>query len=73
MFPAKVAVQVERFARAATHRRAGDFMADLSSRTGLAQEDLGPAMTMMIRAGIHFFVYFRALWANAMTVEVSTK
>jgi hypothetical protein len=72
-FPAKIAVQVERFARAATQRRAREFMVDLSSRTGLSQEDLGPAMTMMIRAGILFFVYFRALWANALTVEVSTK
>jgi len=63
--PARIAVQLERFARASAERRAEPFVEDLTFRTGLSRAEVGYALTMMLRAGIEFFVYFRALWSHA--------
>lgn len=63
--PARMAVQIERYARACAERRAGAFVDDIIFRTGLCRADVGRTLTMMLRAGIEFFVYFRALWGHA--------
>ncbi|WP_458879486.1 hypothetical protein [Arenibacterium sp. CAU 1754] len=65
--PAKIAIQIERFARACAEKRSEAFLQDMISRTGLSRQDIGSAMTMMLRAGVQFFVYFRALWGHATT------
>ena len=69
--PAKIAIQIERFARAAAQGQAEDFLLELTVRTGLSRMDADYAMTMMLRAGVRFFVYFRALWGHAITERVS--
>ena len=71
--PAKIAIQIERFARAAAQGHTEDFLLELTVRTGLSREDAGYAMTMMLRAGVRFFVYFRALWEHAITERISTQ
>ena len=63
--PARLAVQVERFARACAQKRTEEFLKDLIIRTGLSRQDIGYTMTMMLRASVRFFVYFRALWGHA--------
>ncbi len=64
-FPARLAAAVECFARAAALGEAEAHVNDLVFRTGLSRGEAGQAVTMMIRAGCEFFVYFRALWAHA--------
>lgn len=64
--PARIAVQVERYARACAQRRAEEFVADLVFRTGLPRQEVGRILTMMLRAAIEFFTYFRALWSFAI-------
>ena len=64
-FPARLAAAVERFARAAALGRAAVHIEDLEFRTGLSCAEIGQALTMMLRAGLEFFTYFRALWAYA--------
>lgn len=63
--PARMAVQIERYARACAERRAEAFVDDIIFRTGLSRADVGRTLTMMLRAGIEFFVYFRSLWGHA--------
>ncbi len=63
--PARIAVQIERFARACAQGRAQSFIDDTAFRTGLSFDEIGFILTMMIRAGIDIFAYFRALWAHA--------
>lgn len=65
--PAKIAIQIERFARACAEKRSEEFLQDLILRTGLSRQDIGSTMTMMLRAGVQLFVYFRALWGHATT------
>lgn len=62
---ARIAVATERFARACALGRASTFLDDLAFRTGLSPREIGESMTLMLRAGIEFFVYFRALWSHA--------
>lgn len=64
-YPARLAAAVERFARAAALGRAAAHIEDLEFRTGLSRAEIGQALTMMLRAGLEFFTYFRALWAHA--------
>ncbi|MBB4571517.1 hypothetical protein [Rhizobium leucaenae] len=70
--PARIAAQVERFARACAAHRATDYIDDIVFRTGLPREEVGRALTMMLRAGIEFFVYFRALWAHVIQQHLIT-
>lgn len=63
--PARLAIQVERFARACAQKRTEEFLKDLILRTGLSRQDIGYTMTMILRASVRFFVYFRALWGHA--------
>ncbi|KPF84183.1 hypothetical protein IP70_16720 [alpha proteobacterium AAP38] len=63
--PARIAVQIERFARACAQRRAQTFIDHTAFRTGLSVDEIGFILTLMIRAGIEIFAYFRALWAHA--------
>ncbi|OOY31105.1 hypothetical protein [Thioclava sp. F36-6] len=65
--PAKIAMQIERFARACAEKRSEEFLRDLILRTGLSRQDIGHTLTMMLRAGVQFFVYFRVLWGHATT------
>ncbi len=64
--PARIAAQVERYARACAERRSDAFVNDIVFRTGLSRADIGRVLTMMLRAAIEFFVYFRALWSHAL-------
>lgn len=63
--PAKIATQIERFSRACTVSGTKAFVDDIALRTGLPRSEVGRALTMMLRAGIEVFVYFRALWGHA--------
>ena len=62
---ARLAIQVERFARACAQKKTEEFLKNLILRTGLSRQDIGYTMTMMLRASVRFFVYFRALWGHA--------
>ncbi len=63
--PARIAAAIERFARDAALARSEDHLCKLSFRTGLGRNDVGECLTLMLRAGIEVFVYFRALWSQA--------
>lgn len=63
--PARIAVQIERFARACALKRADPFIHDLAFRTGLDRAEVGWTFTILLRAGIEIFVYFRTLWDYA--------
>ena len=63
--PARIAAQVERYAKACAEGRADAFVHDIAFRTGLPRAEVGRTITLMLRAGIEFFVYFRALWGHA--------
>lgn len=63
--PARIAIQIERFARACALGRAEPFIEDAAFRTGLSVEEVGFLLSLMVRAGVELFVYFRALWAHA--------
>ncbi|SIT05291.1 hypothetical protein SAMN05421759_11273 [Roseivivax lentus] len=65
--PARIVVAIERFARAAALNDLAEHVAGISHRTGLEIEDIGPALTLMLRAGIEVFAYFRPLWGHAAT------
>lgn len=67
--PARIAVQIERFARACALRRVEPFIKDAAFRTGLSVEEAGFILSLMIRAGVELFAYFRALWAHAKHYE----
>lgn len=64
--PARIATQIERFARACAEARLKAFVDDIAFRTGLPHSEVGRTLTMMLRAGIEVFVYFRALWGHAV-------
>jgi len=63
--PARIAVQIERFARACALGRVEPFIRDAAFRTGLSVEEVGFLLSLTVRAGIELFAYFRALWAHA--------
>lgn len=63
--PARIAIQIERFARACALGRAEPFIEDAAFRTGLSGEEVGFLLSLMVRAGVELFAYFRALWAHA--------
>ena len=63
--PARIAIQIERFARACALGRVKTFIEDAAFRTGLSVEEVGFLLSLMVRAGIELFVYFRALWTHA--------
>ncbi|AXS40981.1 hypothetical protein D1F64_14290 [Breoghania sp. L-A4] len=65
LFPARLAAGIERFARACAGQRADAFIDNVEFRTGLPRQEIGQTLTMMLRAGIEFFVHFRALWSHA--------
>ncbi|MFT6533945.1 MAG: hypothetical protein ACJASC_003511 [Limimaricola cinnabarinus] len=67
--PARIAAAIERFARACALGRASTHIDDLVFRTGLPRAELGECLTLMLRAGIEVFVYFRALWMRAVQVR----
>lgn len=64
--PARIAAAIERFARACALGHASAHLDDLAFRTGLPRAELGECLTLMLRAGIELFVYFRALWTQAV-------
>ena len=63
--PARIATAIEHFARAAALGRAEEHVEGLAFRTGLSRAEVGRTLTMMLRAGVELFVYFRALWSHA--------
>ncbi len=63
--PVRIALQIERHARACAEGRAQVFVSDIVFRTGLPRREIGQALTLMLRAGVEIFSYFRALWAHA--------
>lgn len=62
---ARIAAAIERFARAAALRQSESHVREIARRTGLSRQDMGPALTLMLRAGLEFFIYFRGLWSHA--------
>ena len=71
LLPARLAALIERFARACAERRAATFIDDLEFRTGLSRREVGQSLTLILRAGVDFFVYFRALWTRAIEQDTS--
>jgi hypothetical protein len=67
--PARIAVQIERFARACALARVEPFIHDAAFRTGLSVEEVGFLLSLTVRAGIELFAYFRALWAYSYQDE----
>lgn len=63
--PARIAIQIERFARACALGRVEPFIEDAAFRTGLSVAEAGFVLSLLIRAGVELFAYFRALWAHA--------
>ncbi|MDG4649467.1 hypothetical protein P6F26_13565 [Roseibacterium sp. SDUM158017] len=63
--PVRIAIQLERHARACAMREASAFVEAIAFRTGLPRSEIGRTQTMMLRAGVEIFAYFRALWAHA--------
>jgi len=63
--PARIAAQIERLARSCAAMRVHSFVDDVVFRTGLPRREIGQALTLMLRGGVEFFAYFRALWAHA--------
>ena len=63
--PVHIALQIERHARACAKGGAQEFVTDIVFRTGLPRREIGQAMTLMLRAGVEIFAYFRVLWAHA--------
>jgi len=63
--PVRIAAAIERFARAAALGRTSRHLESLAFRTGLSHPEVGECLTLMLRAGIEIFVYFRTLWSQA--------
>ncbi|MBF9052035.1 hypothetical protein GTA62_18790 [Roseobacter sp. HKCCD9010] len=63
--PARIAAQVERHARSCADKRASELVDAIVFRTGLPRHEVGQALTLMLRAGVEIFAYFRALWGHA--------
>ena len=63
--PARIAIQIERHARSCAEAQAAPFVDDIVFRTGLPRREVGQCLTLMLRAGIEIFAYFRALWGHA--------
>lgn len=63
--PARMTIAIEQFARAAALHRCDAYMDDLAFRTGLPRPEIGRTMTLMLRGGAEFLLYFRALWSHA--------
>jgi hypothetical protein len=63
--PARIAIAIERLARAAALRQTEAHIEALAFRTGLSPADIGLSLTLMLRAGIELFVHFLALWSHA--------
>lgn len=70
--PARIACTIERFARACALGRAAAHLDDLSFRTGLPKAEVGACLTLMLRAGVEIFTYFRALWTQAADIKRET-
>lgn len=70
--PARIGAAIERFARACALGRAEAHLDDLVFRTGLSPSEVGTCLTLMLRAGIEIFVYFRALWSQAANTKRET-
>ena len=62
--PARIAATLERFARACALGRSTEFLDNIAFRTGLTRSEIGECLTLMLRAGIEIFVYFRGLWSQ---------
>lgn len=65
IFPVRLALVLERFARACAEREAEAHVEGILLRTGLPRDEAGPALTAILRAGVEVFVYFRSLWGQA--------
>ncbi|SFK88653.1 hypothetical protein SAMN04488004_103239 [Loktanella salsilacus] len=63
--PARIAIQIERHARSCADAQATSFVDDIVFRTGLPRREVGQSLTLMLRAGVEIFAYFRALWGHA--------
>ncbi|WP_066811158.1 hypothetical protein [Frigidibacter mobilis] len=70
--PARIAIQIERHARSCAEARADSFVDDIVFRTGLPRREVGQSLTLMLRAGVEIFAYFRALWGHASKNGPST-
>lgn len=62
---ARLAAVLERFARACALKEADDFLARLAFRTGFTARECGRVLTLILRAGVEIFAYFRILWHHA--------
>ena len=67
--PARIAIQIERHARSCAEAHAAAFVDDIAFRTGLPRHEVGRLLTLMLRAGIEIFAYFRTLWWHATKNE----
>lgn len=70
--PVRIAIQLERHARSCANKAAATFVDDIVFRTGLPRREVGQALTLMMRAGIEIFAYFRVLWMHAQKDGRST-
>ena len=64
-YPIRLALVLERFARACAEKEAEAHVEGILLRTGLPRDEAGVALTAMLRAGVEVFVYFRSLWGQA--------
>ena len=64
-FGARLALAVERFARASATGRAEAHFAEIPRRTGLPPEEVGAALSLALRVAAEAFTLFRALWGHA--------
>jgi|GEM_PF-2035703 len=58
----RVAATIESFASSCAVGQSQKFVQAVTSRTGFASADVGRALTLMIRADVEVFVYFKSLW-----------
>lgn len=62
---ARFAALLDRFARASALGEAATFLDRLVFRTGLPVRECGRVLTLILRAGVEIFSYFRVLWHHA--------
>ncbi|AGI67588.1 hypothetical protein OAN307_c19390 [Octadecabacter antarcticus 307] len=62
----KIAYVVESFARSCALGEADEFVRAVTYRTGFDCTDVGRALTLMMRADVEVFVYFKNLWTAGL-------
>ncbi len=66
----RIAGVIESFARACATKRAEKFVQDVVFRTGFERADVGRALTLMLRAEVEVFAYFKTLWTANRQEEI---